>query len=195
MNKSVQSINPRRVDGIELKIIDAAVLSRAKAGLPLDERSGLDTRLSYRALDLRHPERALTFQVGTTLEAAMTQHWRELGYVNPHTAKVVGTPTEGGAEVFTVPYFGQEGYLTQSPQLAKQKAISSGFPGFYEVGAAYRAENSNTGRHLTEFTSIDVEFPWVESHHDVMDAEEAALRVGFAEVIAHHGQQLESMTG
>lgn len=195
-NPSVKSRNPRRVPGAELKIVDAEILSLAKAGLPITPDTAFDTRLAYRALDLRRPEKAILFQVGTTLEAAMTEYWESMGYINPHTAKLVGTPTEGGAEVFSLDYFGiQEGYLTQSPQLAKQKAIAAGFPGFFEVGAAYRAEHSNTSRHITEFTSVDVEFPWVESHHDVMDQEENVLRTAFATVIEKHGDDLLNMTG
>lgn len=194
-NDRIRSRNPFRLPGIELQTTGIDVLSIAET-LPITKDSGFNQRLAHRALDLRlSPERAFIFTIGTTLEQSMIDRWEELGYIGMHSAKIVGLPTEGGSDVFKLDYFGRTASLTQSPQFAKQRAISSGFPGVYEIGAVYRAENSNTTRHVTEFTGADVEIPWVDSHHDVMDIEEDLLRYSFSHVIDKHGQDIESMYG
>ena len=65
--------------------------------------------------------------------------------------------SEGGSDVFRTDYFGQPACLAQSPQLYKQMAISSDLERVYEIGPVFRAENSNTRRHLCEFTGLDME--------------------------------------
>lgn len=73
--------------------------------------------------------------------------------------------SEGGAEVFRTDYFGQSACLAQSPQLYKQMAISADMGRVYEIGPVFRAENSNTRRHLCEFTGLDFEMAITE-HYD-----------------------------
>lgn len=194
-NDRIRSRNSFRLPGVELQTTSLDVLSLAEP-LPITRESNFTLRLAHRALDLRlSPEKAFIFTLGTSLEQSMIDRWEELGYVGMHSAKIVGLPTEGGSDVFKLDYFGRTASLTQSPQFAKQRAISSGFPGVYEIGAVYRAENSNTTRHVTEFTGADVEIPWIDSHHDVMDIEEDLLRCSFGHVIEKHGKDIESMFG
>ena len=70
----------------------------------------------------------------------------------PHTHRFPSPNTaKGGADVFRVDYFGGYAYLAQSPQLYKQMAIMCGLERVFEIGPVFRAENSNTNRHLTEF--------------------------------------------
>lgn len=78
------------------------------------------------------------------------------GFIEIHTPKLQGSATESGASVFEVNYFGRPVYLAQSPQLAKQMCIAADFERVYEIGAVFRAENSNTPRHLTEYTGLDL---------------------------------------
>jgi aspartyl-tRNA synthetase len=60
-------------------------------------------------------------------------------------------------------------FLAQSPQLAKQMAIAADFERVYEIGPVFRAEDSNTHRHLTEFMGLDLEMTIEEHYHEVMD--------------------------
>lgn len=85
-----------------------------------------------------------------------------------HTPKIIPAASEGGANVFTVSYFKGSAYLAQSPQLYKQMAIAADFDKVFTVGAVFRAEDSNTHRHLTEFTGLDLEMAFQYHYHEVM---------------------------
>ncbi|KAI9739222.1 MAG: aspartate--tRNA ligase dps1 [Cirrosporium novae-zelandiae] len=84
------------------------------------------------------------------------------------TPKLVGEPSEGGSEVFTVDYFGKKVYLAQSPQAYKQMLIAAGYERVFETAPVFRAENSNTSRHLTEYTSLDLEMEFENDYTEVM---------------------------
>lgn len=58
--------------------------------------------------------------------------------------------------------------MAQSPQLYKQMAIAADFEKVFTVGAVFRAEDSNTHRHLTEFTGLDMEMAFKCHYHEVM---------------------------
>ena len=69
--------------------------------------------------------------------------------------------------MFKVSYFKGSAYLAQSPQLYKQMAIASDFGKVFTVGAVFRAEDSNTHRHLTEFVGLDMEMAFQHHYHEV----------------------------
>ena len=92
-------------------------------------------------------------------------------------------------------YFERTAYLAQSPQFYKQMAMAAGFGRVFEVGPVFRANPSFTSRHDTEFTSVDVEISWVDSHEDVMAFEEAWLAHVFGVVAAEHGEAIRETFG
>jgi len=112
-----------------------------------------------------------------------------------HTPKLMGTASESGASVFKLEYFGRNAYLAQSPQFFKQMAIASGIDRVFEIGPVFRANPSFTSRHDTEFTSVDVEIAWIDSHDDVMSFEERWLAHVLARVKASHGDEIEATFG
>ncbi len=114
-------------------------------------------------MDLRRPSNLLIFKVETTVEAAMRQFWLDHGFWEMNSPKLVGTPSEGGAELFSLDYFNTQAYLAQSPQFYKQMAMAAGWDGVFEIGPAFRADPSFTSRHMTEFTSVDMEMAWIDS--------------------------------
>lgn len=71
--------------------------------------------------------------------------------------------------MFTVSYFKESAYLAQSPQLYKQMAIAADFDKVFTVGAVFRAEDSNTHRHLTEFVGLDLEMAFKYHYHEVLN--------------------------
>src|SRR5207244_2564668 len=103
--------------------------------------------------------------------------------------------SEGGAEVFRVNYFGSAAYLAQSPQFYKQTAIAAGYDRVLEVGPVFRAEPSFTSRHATEFTGLDIEMAWIDSHDDVMTMEAEMLAHAVAAVRDAHGAEIEELFG
>ena len=125
----------------------------------------------------------------------MREHWRAEGFFELHTPKFMGSASESGAELFKVEYFERTAYLAQSPQFYKQMAMAAGFGKVFEIGPVFRANPSFTSRHDTEFTSVDVEISWIDSHEDVMAFEEAWLAHVFAVVAAEHGDAIRETFG
>ncbi|MGP0100921.1 MAG: aspartate--tRNA(Asn) ligase [Solirubrobacteraceae bacterium] len=181
-----------KLGGLELKLEELAVDSLAEPEVPIAPDSALDKRIDWRYLDLRRPDRRLIFEVQTTAEHAMRDHWRKQGFIELHTPKFMGSASESGAELFKVEYFERVAYLAQSPQFYKQMAMAAGFGKVFEVGPVFRANPSFTSRHDTEFTSVDVEISWIDSHEDVMAFEERWLAHVLAAVKETHGEQIEA---
>jgi len=170
---------------IELHVKQVWVVSASDPQLPLqiedaarritedDEgtfaRVNQDTRLDNRVLDLRTPANQAIFR----LEAGVCALFREIlakqGFVEIHTPKIISAASEGGANVFKVSYFKGSAFLAQSPQLYKQMAIAADFDKVFTVGGVFRAEDSNTHRHLTEFVGLDLEMAFKFHYHEVLN--------------------------
>jgi nondiscriminating aspartyl-tRNA synthetase len=125
-------------------------------------------RLDYRWVDLRTQANHAIFRI----QSAVCQYFREyfisLGFIEMHTPKIMPGVSEGGSEVFTTKYFGKDCCLAQSPQLYKQMAVVSDLFKVFEIGPVFRAENSNTHRHMCEFTGLDFEMEIKEHYHEVL---------------------------
>jgi nondiscriminating aspartyl-tRNA synthetase len=176
--------------GLELKLEQLEVDSLAEPELPVAADSALDKRIDWRYVDLRRPDRKLIFEVQTTAEWAMRDFWRKQDFVEIHTPKLMGSASESGAELFKAEYFERTAYLAQSPQFYKQMAMAAGFGKVFEIGPVFRANPSFTSRHDTEFTSVDVEISWIDSHEDVMSFEERWLAHVLGMVKEQHGEQI-----
>jgi aspartyl-tRNA synthetase len=192
---SVSADERVKLGGLELKLEQLEVDSLAEPEVPIAPDSALDKRIDWRYLDLRRPDRRLIFEVQTTVEYAMRDYWRKEGFVELHSPKLMGSASESGAELFKVEYFEGVAYLAQSPQFYKQMAMAAGFGKVFEVGPVFRANPSFTSRHDTEFTSVDVEISWIDSHEDVMAFEERWLAHVLAAVSEAHGEQIASTFG
>ncbi len=169
-----------KLRGMEVIPTSIEVTSKSEEELPIDlydynNKSNQELRLDNRFLDLRTERNYLIFKAQTIAEMAMREYWVDHNFIEIHSPKILGTASESGAEVFSMEYFGRTVYLAQSPQFYKQMAMSAGFNNVFEIGPVFRAENSHTAYHATEFTSVDCEMSWIHSHHDVMDLEEAVL--------------------
>ncbi|KAG9245512.1 aspartyl-tRNA synthetase-like protein [Calycina marina] len=144
-----------------------------------NSRTSLDTRkprslpqrvrLNNRIVDLRTGPAQCIFRIQSGICNLFRGYLDERGFIEIHTPKLQGGATESGASVFEVNYFGRPGFLAQSPQLAKQMAIMSDFEKVYEVGPVFRAEDSNTPRHLTEYTGLDLEMALESHYHEALD--------------------------
>lgn len=192
--------NPQvKLGGLEVMVTDVRVESAVSSQLPFDifaqERPSQDKRLDWRFLDLRRPENLLIFKVQTAAEMAMRQFWTGEGFIEIHSPKLMATPSESGAELFEVEYFGGTAYLAQSPQFYKQMAMSAGFDRVFEIGPVFRANPSFTSRHDTEFTSVDVEISWVASHEDVMSFEERWLQFVLQSMKERYGAEIMETFG
>ncbi|SCU98274.1 LADA_0H11782g1_1 [Lachancea dasiensis] len=136
------------------------------AGLPV---VNLDTRLDARVIDLRTATNQAIFRIQSGVCELFREFLSKRKFVEIHTPKLLGAPSEGGANVFEVTYFKGKSYLAQSPQFYKQELIAADFERVFEVAPVFRAENSNTHRHMTEFTGLDLEMAFEEHYDEVID--------------------------
>ena len=188
-----------KLNGLEVQLQSLQVENLAGASLPLDPFAEalpeVDFRMDWRYLDLRRPVNTLIFKVQTTAEMAMRQYWLDNNFIEIHTPKIMGTPSESGAELFTMEYFDRKAYLAQSPQFYKQMAMAAGFERVFEIGPVFRADPSFTSRHMTEFTGLDMEMSWIDSHQDVMASEENWLQYTIQKVKEQHGDEIKALCG
>ena len=170
------------------------ILSRSDA-LPLDETASIDTRLDYRWIDLRSEKNNLMLKVQAKFVEGMREFLLNNDFTEIHTPKLIGAASESGSEAFEAKYFDRLAYLAQSPQFYKQMAIASGLERVFELAPSFRAENSNTNRHATEFTSLDLEFAYINDYQDVMDMEEDLLIAGLTKVKEAYGKDIKELFG
>jgi len=181
-----------KLGGIEVKLASLDVASLAFPEPPIADDSSIDKRLDWRFIDLRRPEQNLVFRAQTTFEHALRTYWVDNDFIEIHTPKLMASASESRAELFEIEYFEGKAYLAQSPQFFKQMAQPAGFGKVFEIAPAFRADPSFTSRHATEFTSVDAEISWVESHEDVMAMHEQLLVAGLQAVKDKHGDAIKA---
>ena len=185
-----------KLGGVEIKIGSLDIAAAALPETPIAADSGMDKRMDWRFLDLRQRRNNLIFRVQTTLEHAFRSYWIERDYIEVHSPKLMASASESNAELFSLEYFGdQTAYLAQSPQFFKQMAQVAGFGKIFEIAPAFRADPSFTSRHATEFTSVDAEISWIDSHEDVARMQEELLQTAFQAVKDKHGAEIEELFG
>lgn len=186
-----------KMGGMELIPDSIKVTSLSAPELPISiinkDASLIDTRMDNRFIDLRNDNNFYIFKIQTEFVRAMREYLYKNDFTEIHTPKLIGAASESGSEVFEVDYFGNKAYLAQSPQFYKQMAIASGYEKVFEVAPAFRAENSNTNRHATEFTSFDLEFANINSYEDVMNLEEELLVAGLSAVKEKYGDLIKKL--
>ena len=186
-----------KLNGMEVIPTSIEVTSVSESELPInykDQSSSLiDTKLDYRFLDLRNEKNILMFKVQSAFVEGMRDFIYKNEFIEIHTPKLIAAASESGSDVFAVDYFDRTAYLAQSPQFYKQMAMASGFEKIFEVAPAFRAENSNTNRHATEFTSFDVEFSYIDSFNDVMNLEEDLLIAGLTKVKEKYENEIKNL--
>jgi len=155
----------------EIKADGIDVLAKAVHPLPIDPigrlESHIDNRLNSSALDMRNQKTASIFKVRHHVLTSLRKTLSEKKFIEITTPKIIGSASEGGANLFSLDYFGKQAYLAQSPQLYKEQ-MTIGLERVFEIASFYRAEKSHTGRHLSEFTSVDIEAAFMD-YTDVMN--------------------------
>ncbi|KAF2803131.1 aspartyl-tRNA synthetase [Mytilinidion resinicola] len=152
---------------------------------------GLNTRLNNRTLDLRAKTNQAIFVIKSGVCALFQEFLSQKGFILIQTPKILGAASEGGANVFEVKYFDRPAFLAQSPQFYKQMLIASRFQRVMEIGPVFRAENSNTARHLTEFTGLDMEMEFQENYHEVMGMLEDLMLFIFKELNSRYKKETD----
>ncbi|BFZ60706.1 aspartate--tRNA ligase dps1 [Saitoella coloradoensis] len=151
----------------------------------------LRTRMANRVLDLRTPSSLSIFRIQSGIANLFRTYLTSLSFTEIHTPKLQSSATESGASVFSVPYFGRKAFLAQSPQLAKQMSISAGMGKVFEIGPVFRAEDSNTKRHLTEYVGLDLEMEVKGGYKEMLGVVDGMFKEVFAGVYERFGREVE----
>jgi len=184
--RSEKTVNPDLITGqIEVDVQEYQLLAKA-AVPPFDiTKDALDlelpTLLDHRSLTLRHPKVQAVFRVQAVIVDAFRRFLQDRGFLEFQSPTIVPEIAEGGSEVFQVDYFDKKAYLTQSPQLYKQIAMSA-FERVFSVNKVFRAEPSVTTRHITEIVSLDAEMAFIEDLSDIINLEDACVKFILSEV-------------
>jgi len=177
----------------EIKANEISILAKAVYPLPIDPigrlESHIDNRLNTRALDMRNQKTASIFKIRHHVLASLRKILSEKKFIEITTPKIIGSASEGGANLFSLDYFGKQAYLAQSPQLYKEQ-MTIGLERVFEIASFYRAEKSHTGRHLSEFTSVDIEAAFM-NYTDVMNVLEDLVVDTFKYVSENCEKELE----
>lgn len=203
LRRAEQKVKLTSIHELEIEITDLHVETPRTVQVPFsvyeaeaatDEHTIADrVRLANRILDLRTPTSQAIFRVQSGVCHFFRDYLNLHQFLEIHTPKLQGGATEGGSEVFKLNYFGRPAFLAQSPQLAKQMAIAADFQRVYEVGPVFRAENSNTPRHLTEYTGLDIEMVIDKHYHEAMYTIDAALKHIFKGVYERYRPEVETL--
>ena len=181
--------------GKELIPEQIEVLSTAESPLPIDISGKIETdlskRLDWRTIDLRQPKNAAIFKIESELLKGFSDYLNSKGFIQVFTPSLMGVPSESGSDVFEVKYFDRKAFLRQDPQLHRQLTILGGIEKIYDIGPSWRAEQSNTVRHLTEHRTCAAEFAFIKNEYDVMEVEEALVVAGLKRIKEHCKKELE----
>ena len=179
--------------GVELVPDAIEIVNRARQPLPFDlfgrVESDLDTRLNYRFMDFRTQKTSSIFKIQSELLLAFRTFLGERGYLEFQPPCVIASASEGGADLFMVPYFEKQAYLAQSPQLYKQMCAIS-FEKVFTVTPIWRAEKFNTPTHLNEVRQMDIEQAFADDE-TVMKVLEKVLVHMLETVVERCPQELE----
>jgi aspartyl-tRNA synthetase len=186
--------NDKAPNGVELIPEKFVVINKSDAPTPIDTSgkiiSDLSKRLDHRYLDLRNEKSLALFKVRSRIFKSACDFFDSNGFINMQTPKITSAGAESGAELFPVVYFDKEAFLSQSPQLYKQMMVCAGFEKVYEIAPVFRAENSNTPRHQTEFTGIDFEMGFINHTSDIMDVIENLFKYILSDLKENYAKEL-----
>lgn len=163
-------INYKIISESNMTPIQIEDLSRKNAENEEDQVTvSQNTRLNNRVIDLRTPANQSIFKIQSKVCELFRNYLLDNNFTEIHSPKLLSTASESGSSVFEVKYFDKKAFLAQSPQFYKQMAINSDFQKVFEIGSVFRAENSNTHRHLTEFIGLDLEMRIENDYSEVLE--------------------------
>lgn len=183
--------------GWELRLLELNVLSVPAEIMPIvinqkKVNTSIENLLDYRMLTLRNEKQRAIFKIQEGICAGFRRFLQQKNFTEIHSPKLVEAGAEGGANIFSLDYFGRQAYLAQSPQFYKQMMVGV-FERVYEIGPVFRAEKHDTSRHLNEYTGVDFEMGYIENFEEIMETEEAMLQSALGGLQEFCGQELEML--
>lgn len=170
----------RSKTGYELHIRSIEILSvpHEMSPIVINQKvvdTSIEHLLDYRPITLRNEKQRAVFKLQEGICRGIREFLYKEQFTEIHTPKIVQSGAEGGANIFSLDYFGQKAYLAQSPQFYKQMMVGV-FERVFEIAPVFRAEKHDTSRHLNEYTSVDFEMGYIKGFEEIMEMETAMLK-------------------
>lgn len=187
----------RSRSGYDLHLLEVEILSEPEEVSPVvinqkRVNTSIENLLDYRPITLRNEKERAVFQIQARICQAFREFLDGQHFTEIHTPKLVAAGAEGGANIFSLSYFGEQAYLAQSPQFYKQAMVPV-YERVFEIGPVFRAEKHNTQRHLNEYTSMDFEMGFIDGFEDIMQMETKVLQNIMAVLKADYAPQLAAL--
>lgn len=184
----------RSKTGYELHIEAIKILSKPREISPIviNQKmvdTSIENLLDFRPITLRNEKERAIFKLQEGICRGIREFLYNAHFTEIHTPKIVQSGAEGGANIFSLNYFGQEAYLAQSPQFYKQMMVGV-FERVFEIAPVFRAEKHDTSRHLNEYTSVDFEMGYIKDFQEIMEMETAMLKYVMQYLINHYQKEL-----
>ncbi len=182
----------RALGGFELRIENINVTHLAEEDYPIAKKfHGPEFLLDQRHLWIRNPKMQTILRVRSKFLESAREWFQSNGYTEFHSPTLITAACEGGSTLFSVKYFEQEAYLSQSWQLYAEAAIAS-LGKIYTLAPSFRAEKSRTRRHLTEYWHLEAEAPWCDLDC-IMKVQESLLGHVFKGLAEKAVKELETL--
>lgn len=181
--------------GYELQMVNVEILSVPAMESPIViNNKMLDTSienlLDFRPITLRNVKERAIFKIQEGICRGFRKCLEENQFTEIHTPKIVSEGAEGGANIFSLDYFGKNAYLAQSPQFYKQTMVGV-FERVFEIAPVFRAEKHDTARHLNEYTGVDFEMGYIKDFSEIMEMETLMIQSALVELEKHYKGELE----
>lgn len=185
----------RSRSGYDLHLLEVEILSEPEEVPPVvinqkRVNTSIENLLDYRPITLRNEKERAVFQIQARICQAFREFLDGQHFTEIHTPKLVAAGAEGGANIFSLSYFGEQAYLAQSPQFYKQMMVGV-FDRVFETAPVFRAEKHNTKRHLNEYTSLDFEMGYIDGFEDIMEMETGFLQYTMELLKTSYAKELE----
>ena len=177
--------------GYEIQITDLQVVTNNE-GYPIGNKEhGVDFLMDHRHLWLRSRRPFAIMQIRNTLFKATVDFFEKEGFIKFDAPFFVHSAPEGTTELFHTEYFDHDAYLSQSGQLYGEVGAAA-FGKIFTFGPTFRAEESKTRRHLTEFWMMEPEMAWM-NHAESLDLQERFLAYITKQVLENNQYELKML--
>src|SRR5918992_4298983 len=156
--------------GYEIKVTSINIFNIAKNDYPIGEYQSLDLLLDKRHLTIRTRRMTMISKIRSSILYYSRKWFTDNDWIEVTAPVIVKGSVEGGSTLFNLKYFEDDAFLSQSAQLYLEAMIFSLGP-VWSITPSFRAESSRTVRHLSEFTHLEAEAPWVEME-DILKVQE-----------------------
>lgn len=155
----------------------------------------LEFILDHRPIALRNRQLQAVFKIQAGIAHAYRLYMNDIVHAVEYFApNMIGASSEGGAEFFTIDYFGHTATLAQSSQLYKQIMVGVN-ERVFALMPFFRAENSQTTRHLTEGKQLEFEMGFFDHWHEILDIQENCIKFVIKYLHAHYANEIATLNG